>query len=106
MQQRLRSPLTLESVLIVPAGRAPLTLSPPCPGRNAASRGGQGVGPMATFNRSTEDLRLKQQPSSYGRLRESETATAELLPRTFARSWLTNNQIISNLAPAATVEFV
>lgn len=25
---------------------------------------------MAAFNRSTEDLRVKQQPGSYGRLRE------------------------------------
>lgn len=50
-------------------------VSPPLPGRNAGSRGaagpGPGMGPMTNFNRSTEDLRVKQQSASYGRLRES-----------------------------------
>uniref|UniRef100_H3DNF4 Anion exchange protein n=1 Tax=Tetraodon nigroviridis TaxID=99883 RepID=H3DNF4_TETNG len=41
--------------------------------RNVAPRGGQSVGPMATFNRSTEDLRAKQQPSGYGRLRHAQS---------------------------------
>lgn len=42
----------------------------PSSDRNVGSRGGQGPGPMANFNRSTEDLRIKQQSTSYGRLRE------------------------------------
>lgn len=45
-------------------------LVPPPPGRNTASRGGQSAGPAAAFNRSTEDLRARQQPGGYGRLRE------------------------------------
>lgn len=42
----------------------------PSPGRNVGSRGGPGPVPVANCNRSTEDLRAKQQSTSYGRLRE------------------------------------
>ncbi|XP_008292850.1 electrogenic sodium bicarbonate cotransporter 4 [Stegastes partitus] len=51
--------------------------------RNAGSRGGPGsgpgpgpgpgMGPAANFNRSTEDLRMKQQPTNYGRLRHAQS---------------------------------
>ncbi|XP_041855263.1 electrogenic sodium bicarbonate cotransporter 4 isoform X2 [Melanotaenia boesemani] len=47
--------------------------------RNAAPRGGmgpvpgQGQGQSANFNRSTEDLRMKQQPANYGRLRHAQS---------------------------------
>ncbi|XP_049906709.1 electrogenic sodium bicarbonate cotransporter 4 [Epinephelus moara] len=45
--------------------------------RNAGSRGaagpGPGMGPMTNFNRSTEDLRVKQQSASYGRLRHAQS---------------------------------
>ncbi|XP_060927123.1 electrogenic sodium bicarbonate cotransporter 4 isoform X2 [Limanda limanda] len=46
-------------------------------GRNVGSRGGPGHGPgpgsMANINRSTEDLRLKQQSTNYGRLRHAQS---------------------------------
>ncbi|XP_027138713.1 electrogenic sodium bicarbonate cotransporter 4 [Larimichthys crocea] len=45
--------------------------------RNAGSRGGPGPGsvpgPIANFNRSTEDLRMKQQSANYGRLRHAQS---------------------------------
>ncbi|XP_065818697.1 electrogenic sodium bicarbonate cotransporter 4 [Labrus bergylta] len=45
--------------------------------RNVGTRGGPGPGPAAgplpNFNRSTEDLRMKQQPSNYGRLRHAQS---------------------------------
>ncbi|XP_060927122.1 electrogenic sodium bicarbonate cotransporter 4 isoform X1 [Limanda limanda] len=45
--------------------------------RNVGSRGGPGHGPgpgsMANINRSTEDLRLKQQSTNYGRLRHAQS---------------------------------
>ncbi|KAM8886175.1 electrogenic sodium bicarbonate cotransporter 4 [Spinachia spinachia] len=45
--------------------------------RTAGPRGGQGTGagpgPIASFNRSTEDLRIKQQPANYGRLRHAQS---------------------------------
>ncbi|KAL6114735.1 slc4a5 [Pungitius sinensis] len=45
--------------------------------RNAGPRGAQGTGtgpgPVANFNRSTEDLRIKQQSASYGRLRHAQS---------------------------------
>ncbi|KAM7392155.1 hypothetical protein PAMP_022788 [Pampus punctatissimus] len=43
--------------------------------RTAGPRGGLGPGPgqMANFNRSTEDLRMKQQSASYGRLRHAQS---------------------------------
>ncbi|XP_070690232.1 electrogenic sodium bicarbonate cotransporter 4 [Pempheris klunzingeri] len=45
--------------------------------RNVGSRGGQypgpGPGPMTNLNRSTEDLGMKQQPASYGRLRHAQS---------------------------------
>ncbi|XP_069380402.1 electrogenic sodium bicarbonate cotransporter 4 isoform X1 [Paralichthys olivaceus] len=44
-------------------------------GRNVGSRGGPGPvpGPVANFNRSTEDLRMKQQSANYGRLRHAQS---------------------------------
>lgn len=46
-----------------------LFLFPLClPDRNVGSRGGPGS--IANFNRSTEDLHLKQQSANYGRLRK------------------------------------
>lgn len=51
-----------------------VSASLPLPDRNVATRGGPGpgpgLGPLANFNRSTEDLRIKQQSANYGRLRE------------------------------------
>ncbi|XP_051278028.1 electrogenic sodium bicarbonate cotransporter 4 isoform X3 [Dicentrarchus labrax] len=45
--------------------------------RNVGSRGGPGPGPgpgsMANFNRSTEDLQMKQQSANYGRLRHAQS---------------------------------
>nr|XP_043882667.1 electrogenic sodium bicarbonate cotransporter 4 isoform X1 [Solea senegalensis] len=47
--------------------------------RNVGPRGGPGPGPglgpgqMANFNRSTEDLRMKQQSANYGRLRHAQS---------------------------------
>ncbi|XP_074525926.1 electrogenic sodium bicarbonate cotransporter 4 [Halichoeres trimaculatus] len=45
--------------------------------RPAGPRGGQGpgpgAGPLPNFNRSTEDLRMKQQPANYGRLRHAQS---------------------------------
>uniref|UniRef100_A0AAX7SSK6 Anion exchange protein n=1 Tax=Astatotilapia calliptera TaxID=8154 RepID=A0AAX7SSK6_ASTCA len=42
--------------------------------RNVGPRGGTGPGQMANFNRSTEDLRIKQQPAAnYGRLRHAQS---------------------------------
>ncbi|XP_019949241.2 electrogenic sodium bicarbonate cotransporter 4 isoform X2 [Paralichthys olivaceus] len=43
--------------------------------RNVGSRGGPGPvpGPVANFNRSTEDLRMKQQSANYGRLRHAQS---------------------------------
>ncbi|XP_062274093.1 electrogenic sodium bicarbonate cotransporter 4 [Scomber scombrus] len=45
--------------------------------RNVGPRGGPGPAPgpgqMANFNRSTEDIRMKQQPSNYGRLRHAQS---------------------------------
>ncbi|TNN77652.1 Electrogenic sodium bicarbonate cotransporter 4 [Liparis tanakae] len=43
--------------------------------RNVAPRGGPGTGPgpIANFNRSTEDLRMKQQSANYGRLRNAQS---------------------------------
>ncbi|XP_044054032.1 electrogenic sodium bicarbonate cotransporter 4 isoform X2 [Siniperca chuatsi] len=43
--------------------------------RNVGPRGGPGTGPgpMANFNRSTEDLQMKQQPANYGRLRHAQS---------------------------------
>uniref|UniRef100_A0A3Q1IH46 Anion exchange protein n=1 Tax=Anabas testudineus TaxID=64144 RepID=A0A3Q1IH46_ANATE len=45
--------------------------------RNVATRGGPGpgpgLGPLANFNRSTEDLRIKQQSANYGRLRHAQS---------------------------------
>uniref|UniRef100_A0AAQ6AGG6 Anion exchange protein n=1 Tax=Amphiprion ocellaris TaxID=80972 RepID=A0AAQ6AGG6_AMPOC len=48
------------------------------PYRNAGTRGsgsgsGPGMGPVTNFNRSTEDLRMKQQPTNYGRLRHAQS---------------------------------
>lgn len=46
--------------------------------RNVGPRGGTGPGQMANFNRSTEDLRIKQQPAAnYGRLRECQVLAYE-----------------------------
>uniref|UniRef100_A0A3Q3E6Z9 Anion exchange protein n=1 Tax=Labrus bergylta TaxID=56723 RepID=A0A3Q3E6Z9_9LABR len=45
---------------------------------SSATRGpgpGPAAGPLPNFNRSTEDLRMKQQPSNYGRLRECQGFT-------------------------------
>lgn len=44
-------------------------------GRAAGPRGGVGVGPgpAPSFNQSTEDLRMKQQPANYGRLRHAQS---------------------------------
>ena len=49
--------------------------------RNVGSRGGPGagLGPVTNSNRSTEDLRMKQQSANYGRLRESLFACMILL---------------------------
>lgn len=44
------------------------------PGRTSGPRGPPGPGPMPNYNRSTEDLRLKQQPANYGRLRRCPSA--------------------------------
>lgn len=52
-----------------------LFVSPP--GRNGGSRGGQSAGMIANINRSTEDLRVKQPPTNYGRLRECWSFTAK-----------------------------
>nr|QOU09175.1 csolute carrier family 4 member 5B [Lateolabrax maculatus] len=45
--------------------------------RNVGSRGGPGPGPgpgpVPNFNRSTEDLRMKQQSANYGRLRHAHS---------------------------------
>ncbi|XP_051806628.1 electrogenic sodium bicarbonate cotransporter 4 isoform X5 [Acanthochromis polyacanthus] len=47
--------------------------------RNAGTRGGLGPGPgpgmgsVTNFNRSTEDLQMKQQPTNYGRLRHAQS---------------------------------
>ncbi|KAM9857870.1 electrogenic sodium bicarbonate cotransporter 4 [Aulostomus maculatus] len=41
--------------------------------RTVGPRGAPGPGPVANFNRSTEDLRMKQQPASYGRLRHAQS---------------------------------
>ncbi|KAF3696187.1 Electrogenic sodium bicarbonate cotransporter 4 Solute carrier family 4 member 5 [Channa argus] len=45
--------------------------------RAVGSRGGPGPGPgvgsLANFNRSTEDLRIKQQAANYGRLRHAQS---------------------------------
>ncbi|KAM6931046.1 electrogenic sodium bicarbonate cotransporter 4 isoform 2-T2 [Xenentodon cancila] len=45
--------------------------------RNVAPRGGAGSGPSpgqaTNFNRSTEDLRIKQQAANYGRLRHAQS---------------------------------
>ncbi|XP_059193442.1 electrogenic sodium bicarbonate cotransporter 4 [Centropristis striata] len=45
--------------------------------RNVGSRGGPGPatgpGPVANFNRSTEDLQIKQQSANYGRLRHAQS---------------------------------
>ncbi|KAM3610388.1 uncharacterized protein V6R79_003219 [Siganus canaliculatus] len=42
--------------------------------RNAGSRGGPVPGPVPNCNRSTEDLRMKQQPAAnYGRLRHAQS---------------------------------
>ncbi|CAN9512870.1 unnamed protein product [Ophioblennius macclurei] len=45
----------------------------PGPGLGPSPGPGQGVGQMANFNRSTEDLRMKQQPANYGRLRHAQS---------------------------------
>ncbi|KAK9522285.1 hypothetical protein VZT92_018760 [Zoarces viviparus] len=44
-------------------------------GSSSRPRGGAGTGPgpIANFNRSTEDLRLKQQATNYGRLRHAQS---------------------------------
>ncbi|XP_072289787.1 electrogenic sodium bicarbonate cotransporter 4 [Eucyclogobius newberryi] len=43
-------------------------------GRPAGPRGaGAGPGPAPNYNRSTEDLRTKQQPANYGRLRHAQS---------------------------------
>ncbi|XP_036954173.1 electrogenic sodium bicarbonate cotransporter 4 isoform X4 [Acanthopagrus latus] len=43
-------------------------------GRNVGPRGAPGPGPAPNFNRSTEDLRMKQQPApNYGRLRHAQS---------------------------------
>ncbi|CAL9708742.1 unnamed protein product [Knipowitschia caucasica] len=42
-------------------------------GRTAGPRGGGAPGPAPSFNRSTEDLRTKQQPANYGRLRHAQS---------------------------------
>ncbi|KAM9810257.1 electrogenic sodium bicarbonate cotransporter 4 [Neosynchiropus ocellatus] len=42
-------------------------------GRTVGSRGAPCPPPAPNFNRSTEDLRLKQQPASYGRLRHAQS---------------------------------
>lgn len=49
-----------------------VSVSRPLPDRNVGSRGGPGPGPgpVPNFNRSTEDLRMKQQSANYGRLRK------------------------------------
>lgn len=50
----------------------------PMADRNVGPRGGTGPGQMANFNRSTEDLRIKQQPAAnYGRLRECQVLACE-----------------------------
>ncbi|XP_029685795.1 electrogenic sodium bicarbonate cotransporter 4 [Takifugu rubripes] len=41
--------------------------------RNGGTRGGQSAGTMANINRSTEDLRGKQPPTNYGRLRHAQS---------------------------------
>ncbi|XP_068166370.1 electrogenic sodium bicarbonate cotransporter 4 [Antennarius striatus] len=41
--------------------------------RNVGSRGVSGLGSSTNFNRSTEDLQLKQQSASYGRLRHAQS---------------------------------
>ncbi|XP_034026943.1 electrogenic sodium bicarbonate cotransporter 4 [Thalassophryne amazonica] len=41
--------------------------------RTLGSRAGPGFGSTANFNRSTEDLRIKQQSDSYGRLHHSQS---------------------------------
>ncbi|KAM8865989.1 electrogenic sodium bicarbonate cotransporter 4 isoform 2-T2 [Synchiropus picturatus] len=42
-------------------------------GRTVGSRGAPCPPPVPNFNRSTEDLRLKQQPANYGRLRHAQS---------------------------------
>ncbi|XP_054867403.1 electrogenic sodium bicarbonate cotransporter 4 isoform X2 [Amphiprion ocellaris] len=45
----------------------------PGPGPGSGSGSGPGMGPVTNFNRSTEDLRMKQQPTNYGRLRHAQS---------------------------------
>ena len=58
-------------------------------GRNVGPRGPPGPGPAPNFNRSTEDLRMKQQPApNYGRLRESNCVILVSLFVCFPSSFL------------------
>lgn len=58
-------------------------------GRNVGPRGPPGPGPAPNYNRSTEDLRMKQQPApNYGRLRESNCDSLVSLFACFLSSFL------------------
>ncbi|KAM4576812.1 electrogenic sodium bicarbonate cotransporter 4 isoform 2-T2 [Odontesthes bonariensis] len=62
--------------------------------RNVASRGGAGPGPSqgqsANFNRSTEDLRMKQQTANYGRLRHAQSRSMNDIAETPSADQLKN----------------